>query len=244
MQDKEEVMDTENESHANSVPLPAPEPEPEPDLLVVSGTRDRSGDVRNGDDAKLLLSDRNGGVAKEQPSPRSASPVPLLVQDTESIPRHVSASPPPPPQRASYIPDQPTTNTTPLNPSTLILSSTEPPPTQMSEEHLRSTNQTSDHMFERFRKWAISNYGDSGKTKTVTKKKYQRIMRILTGEEQPTSDNSKFRFWVKNKGFRLGPPPPDEIGADDQVLYVPSRVHVSTLLIFSFSLGCLDKNMF
>ncbi len=86
-----------------------------------------------------------------------------------------------------------------------------------------------DEMFKKFRNWAISNYGDSGKTKTVTRKKYCRIVQILTGDEQPCSDNSKFRFWVKNKGFRLGPPPPDEAGAEDQVLYVPTRVQVRFL---------------
>ncbi len=88
---------------------------------------------------------------------------------------------------------------------------------------------SSDEMFKKFRNWAISNYGDSGKTKTVTRKKYCRIVHILTGDEQPCSDNSKFRFWVKNKGFRLGPPPPDEAGAEDQVLYVPTRVQVRVI---------------
>ena len=195
----DQIMDTENESQPMEVSLPEPEPS------VVSSTIDRNGGITD--------------VVKEQPSPQSASPVPLSVQNTESTQCPVSRRSP----LMGYLPDQPTN--TPLKPSLV------PMAPQMTEQ-FKSTSQSSDHMFEKFRKWAVSNYGDSGKTKTVTKKKYQRIMRVLSGEEQPTSDNSKFRFWVKNKGFRLGPPPPDEIGADDQVLYVPTRVHVSTNLIF------------
>ncbi|KAL1470745.1 hypothetical protein MTO96_024011 [Rhipicephalus appendiculatus] len=45
------------------------------------------------------------------------------------------------------------------------------------------------------------------KTKTVTRKKYQRILKILKGEEQTSAENSKFRFWVKAKGFKMGLPP-------------------------------------
>ncbi|KAH9519368.1 Nucleolar protein 4 [Bulinus truncatus] len=58
-------------------------------------------------------------------------------------------------------------------------------------------------MYQTFQTWAVNNYGDSGKTKTVTRKKFQRIVRVLTGEEQFSAENSKFRFWVKAKGFRL-----------------------------------------
>lgn len=83
------------------------------------------------------------------------------------------------------------------------------------------------NMFETFQAWANQNYGDSGrvllpiiyvacvidkgfwrkfltqfllhigKTKTVTRRKYLRIVRILTGEEVASSENSKFRFWVR-----------------------------------------------
>ena len=84
--------------------------------------------------------------------------------------------------------------------------------------------------FISFREWALQNYGDSGKTKTVTRKKYNRIVSVLAGEEPPTSENSKFRFWVKAKGFRLGPPPPDGQSTDDQVLYVPTRIQVIKLV--------------
>ncbi|XP_076317358.1 nucleolar protein 4-like isoform X2 [Tachypleus tridentatus] len=78
-------------------------------------------------------------------------------------------------------------------------------------------------MYERFKRWAMKTYGDSAKTKTVTRKKYSRITKILKGEEHSNAENSKFRFWVKAKGFRIGPPigQRSEGGRSDQLLYVP-----------------------
>ena len=61
-----------------------------------------------------------------------------------------------------------------------------------------------ESMFESYQVWAMQTYGDSAKTKTVTRKKYNRIMKILKGEESTNVENSKFRFWVKAKGFRIG----------------------------------------
>ena len=164
----------------------------------------------------------NAGGSEEQASPARAtsctSPVPLTTQGSE----RASSIPPQSPTPPGPVPEQPTNLSLQC-----AQASTDLGGATIQDQHNKPQAQSSDFMFDRFRKWAVSNYGDSGKTKTVTKKKYQRIVRILSGEELPTSDNSKFRFWVKNKGFRLGPPPPDEIGADDQVLYVPTRVHVS-----------------
>ena len=76
-------------------------------------------------------------------------------------------------------------------------------------------------MYETFQSWALQNYGDSGKTKTVTRKKYNRIVRILTGEEEASTENSKFRFWVKAKGFRMGPL--NGLNGGRNVLYVPVK---------------------
>ena len=84
-----------------------------------------------------------------------------------------------------------------------------------------------EEMFGAFQTWALKNYGDSGKTKTVTRRKYDRIVRILTGEEQTSAENSKFRFWVKAKGFRLGPMEPSRGGGSRRVLYVPCKTVVS-----------------
>ena len=86
-----------------------------------------------------------------------------------------------------------------------------------------------DKMYTMFQSWALHNYGDSGKTKTLTVRKYERVVDILTGDESTSTDNSKFRFWVKAKGFRLG----SSINATEAtsdgraVLYVPCKNSVS-----------------
>ncbi|XP_060602457.1 nucleolar protein 4-like isoform X2 [Ruditapes philippinarum] len=83
------------------------------------------------------------------------------------------------------------------------------------------TDANKKQMFDTFQTWALKTYGDSGKTKTVTRKKYERIVRILTGDEEPSTENSKFRFWVKAKGFKLGPGTVK--GRVQNVLYVPVK---------------------
>jgi hypothetical protein len=87
------------------------------------------------------------------------------------------------------------------------------------------TDANKKQMFDTFQTWALKTYGDSGKTKTVTRKKYERIVRILTGDEEPSTENSKFRFWVKAKGFKLGPGTVK--GRVQNVLYVPVKTTVS-----------------
>ncbi|XP_066103090.1 nucleolar protein 4 isoform X2 [Saccopteryx bilineata] len=82
-------------------------------------------------------------------------------------------------------------------------------------------------MYRQFQDWCLRTYGDSGKTKTVTRKKYERIVQLLNGSESTSTDNAKFKFWVKSKGFQLGQP--DEVrgggggGSAKQVLYVPVK---------------------
>ncbi|KAG5874481.1 hypothetical protein JTB14_009204 [Gonioctena quinquepunctata] len=61
-------------------------------------------------------------------------------------------------------------------------------------------------MLATYQPWVIQTYGDLAKTKTITLKKYARILRTLRGEEMVSADNSKFRFWVKAKGFCVGQP--------------------------------------
>ncbi|KAG8233961.1 hypothetical protein J437_LFUL014239 [Ladona fulva] len=74
----------------------------------------------------------------------------------------------------------------------------------------------SREMFDNFQPWVVATYGDAAKTKTVTRRKYARILRTLRGDTtvggagadgSNSAENSKFRFWVKAKGFRIGPPP-------------------------------------
>ncbi|XP_056341586.1 nucleolar protein 4 isoform X2 [Oenanthe melanoleuca] len=80
-------------------------------------------------------------------------------------------------------------------------------------------------MYRQFQDWCLRTYGDSGKTKTVTRKKYDRIVQLLNGSESSSTDNAKFKFWVKSKGFQLGNS--DEVsggaGGGKQVLYVPVK---------------------
>nr|KAF6358714.1 nucleolar protein 4 [Pipistrellus kuhlii] len=81
-------------------------------------------------------------------------------------------------------------------------------------------------MYRQFQDWCLRTYGDSGKTKTVTRKKYERIVQLLHGAESSSTDNAKFKFWVKSKGFQLGQPP-EEVraggGGAKPVLYVPVK---------------------
>lgn len=109
-----------------------------------------------------------------------------------------------------------------------------------------SSTLNKDEMFNTFQSWALQNYGDNGKTKTVTRKKYNRIVRILTGEEKSSAENSKFRFWVKAKGFRLGPLyKHDRDGIPDTLLYVPTKQVVVSkhidMLASDFVLGFCFK---
>lgn len=95
-----------------------------------------------------------------------------------------------------------------------------------------------DTMFNAYQPWVIKTYGDLAKTKTITIKKYARILRTLRGEEVNSAENSKFRFWVKSKGFHIGQPegydakPADRIIGRhavtnpglDPPLYVPTQL--------------------
>lgn len=97
-------------------------------------------------------------------------------------------------------------------------------------------------MYRQFQDWCLRTYGDSGKTKTVTRKKYERIVQLLNGSESSSTDNAKFKFWVKSKGFQLGQP--DEVrgggGGAKQVLFVRVKTTVSCLLCY-LSAGAARK---
>ncbi|KAM9475103.1 nucleolar protein 4-like isoform 2-T2 [Clarias gariepinus] len=89
-------------------------------------------------------------------------------------------------------------------------------------------------MFSEFQEWCLRTYGDSGKTKTVTRRKYNKIMQTLLQNEDTDGvyvDNShinaKFKFWVRSKGFQVGS---NVLGEHNQkgapgkpVLYVPVK---------------------
>ncbi|XP_052338934.1 nucleolar protein 4-like isoform X1 [Oncorhynchus keta] len=88
-------------------------------------------------------------------------------------------------------------------------------------------------MFGEFQDWCLRTYGDSGKTKTVTRRKYNKILQTLshTDESDPVyiesnHINAKFKFWVKSKGFLVGTIQGDlnkNGAADRPVLYVPIK---------------------
>lgn len=77
---------------------------------------------------------------------------------------------------------------------------TQPKHHQMYPPPLGLTKLSKKEMFQAFQPWVEKTYGDTAKTKTITKKKYNRIVKTLRGEEINNAENSKFRFWVKAKG--------------------------------------------
>jgi len=85
--------------------------------------------------------------------------------------------------------------------------------------------------YQEYQNWVLDTYGDVSRTKTITLRKCTRILRVLRGEEAACAENSKFRFWVRNKGFRETAPtgylysPADRIqgrNSPQLTLYVPS----------------------
>ena len=90
-------------------------------------------------------------------------------------------------------------------------------------------------MLDNYTPWVMGTYGDSAKTKTITTRKYARIVALLKALEKDAStggtgessgsEAAKFRLWVKSKGFHLGPP----LGHPDchkpecaELLYLPT----------------------
>lgn len=97
-------------------------------------------------------------------------------------------------------------------------------------------------MFREFQDWCLRTYGDSGKTKTVTRRKYNKIMQTLLQNDESDGvyvDNShinaKFKFWVKSKGFQVGT---NVLGEHNKkgapgkpVLYVPVKSTVKCVFV-------------
>ncbi|XP_052396370.1 nucleolar protein 4-like isoform X1 [Carassius gibelio] len=97
----------------------------------------------------------------------------------------------------------------------------------------RSPAVSEAEMLGDFQEWCLRTYGDSGKTKTVTRRKYNKILQTLLQSDDSNGVyvernhiNAKFKFWVKSKGFQVGNTDgkPNENGAADRaVLYVPIK---------------------
>lgn len=106
-------------------------------------------------------------------------------------------------------------------------------------------------MFGEFQDWCLRTYGDSGKTKTVTRRKYSKILQtLLQGDEENNNGvflhekgnnhiNAKFKFWVKSKGFQVGTLQDGKNGSSDTpVLYVPIKATVSAPSSFALGRAC------
>lgn len=107
-------------------------------------------------------------------------------------------------------------------------------------------------MFGEFQDWCLRTYGDSGKTKTVTRRKYNKILQtLLQGDEENNNGvflqekgnshiNAKFKFWVKSKGFQVGTLQDAKTGSSDRpVLYVPIKATVSASSSLSLERVCM-----
>ena len=115
-----------------------------------------------------------------------------------------------------------------------------------------------DTMYDTYQPWVIKTYGDLAKTKTITIKKYARILRTLRGEEVNSAENSKFRFWVKSKGFHIGQPegydakPADRIIGRhavtspglDPPLYVPTQPPHNKVSFLHFIIVCREQKRY
>lgn len=80
-------------------------------------------------------------------------------------------------------------------------------------------DRTKSNTYEAFQTWALKTYGDSAKTKTVTRRKYNQILKILNGKEKMCA---KLRHWVKAKGFQIRPLHEHGVTNSEQDLYVPN----------------------
>lgn len=86
-------------------------------------------------------------------------------------------------------------------------------PEQYEEQHRRW-----------YAEWIRRQYSGPGcRAKIVGRTKYEQIVRAVRGELRRAAENSKFRFWVRAKGFRIGKPASGAAAAqvdDTDSLYV------------------------
>ncbi|MBN3325188.1 NOL4L protein, partial [Atractosteus spatula] len=101
---------------------------------------------------------------------------------------------------------------------------------------IRRSPVSEGEMFSEFQDWCLRTYGDSGKTKTVTRRKYNKILQTLLQSDESDGVyiennhiNAKFKFWVKSKGFQVGSGHSEQkkAAAGKPVLYVPVKTTVS-----------------
>ncbi|XP_019747116.1 nucleolar protein 4-like isoform X2 [Hippocampus comes] len=87
-----------------------------------------------------------------------------------------------------------------------------------------------------FRQWCLRTYADSGKTKTVTRRKYDNILQALLHDDhkQQQHKNAKFKVWIKSKGFQVGTlrAAGGTGRADAKVLLVPVKTTIAKTYAF------------
>lgn len=81
-----------------------------------------------------------------------------------------------------------------------------------------------------YAEWIRRQYDGPGcRAKIVGRAKYEQIVRAVRGELRRAAENSKFRFWVRAKGFRMGRPVGEAQMDDVDGLYVvDTRNGIST----------------
>lgn len=93
-----------------------------------------------------------------------------------------------------------------------------------------------------YAEWIRKQYDGPGcRAKIVGRAKYERIVRAVRGELRRAADNSKFRFWVRAKGFRMGRPASGAAQVDDEnSLYVVDTKNGGSMAV-SGSQHCYKK---
>jgi len=92
-----------------------------------------------------------------------------------------------------------------------------------------------------YAEWVRKQYDGPGcRAKIVGRAKYEQIVRAVRGELRRAADNSKFRFWVRAKGFRMGRPSSGSAAAqadDLDILYVVDTRNGGTAVSTSMQTG-------
>lgn len=102
-----------------------------------------------------------------------------------------------------------------------------------SGRHCRARGTWSERdVYRRVQDWCLRTYGDSGKTKTVTRKKYgSGSSSSSTAAKSSSTRTTPNLNSGSNRGFQLGQPDEEVRGAAaadaKQVLYVPVKTTVS-----------------
>lgn len=181
-------------------------------------------------DPVIVDSSSEGGVETPEPKDKANNNNNNSMKQNEGVKKGRRGIPGPKPNRSRAPP--------PLNTLTAIRG---PPLSSAAARKI---------MWDQYQPWVMATYGDAAKTKTITTKKYGRIVALLRtlggsmGSTPPTLDKdgnvvvsetlppigssseaAKFKLWVKSKGFHLGPPPghPDQgLPHTVDMLYLPT----------------------